>query len=295
MIELSNISEFESPVDSLKRIKYQTLPIAQNTSAPEPHGFLPNCYSALVEEIPVAISINDISHAVMMVTPCALEQFALGFAFSEYLIESVNDVRDIEIEQITQDYGNSLALNLTLSPKCFYQFKVVRKTRLGATGCGLCGVESLEHAFPSLPILPVCDVISPELLPPLRQRLSDLQTLGRESGAIHAALLLSASGEILVCMEDIGRHNALDKVLGFALSQQIDLHQHSVVLSSRCSTELVQKAVRAKLSRLIHLASPSNMAVMMARQSGLHLIHLPKQDVPRQYSPVSLTENDLHE
>jgi len=148
----------------------------------------------------------------------------------------------------------------------------------------------LEKAFPDLDKLQTCDPISSDLLPSLRQQLSDLQTLGRESGAIHAALLLSPTGEVISCMEDIGRHNALDKVIGYALSHEIDLYQCSVVLSSRCSSELVQKAVRAGLSRLIHLASPSNMAVTMARKSGLHLIHLPKQDAPRQYSPVSKDE-----
>jgi FdhD protein len=239
----------------------------------------------LVEEVPLAISIHDISYAVMMVTPINLDAFVVGFARSEGLIKHISDIRDLDIQRIQTPPGiDSIAINLTLSPRQFAQFKQKRHTHLGATGCGLCGIESLTQAIPTLATLPPCQAIEATALMTLRTRFSEFQILGNKTGAVHGALLLSPNGDPLVCMEDIGRHNALDKVIGYAQQQNINLQDHSVLMSSRCSTELVQKAVRVGLSRLIHLASPSTLAVKLAQHYGLTLIHLPKQDAPRVYA-----------
>ena len=239
----------------------------------------------LVEEVPLAISINDISYAVMMVTPINLDAFVVGFARSEGLIEQINDIRDLDIQPTQTPPGiDSIAINVALSPRRFTQFKQKRQTHLGATGCGLCGIESLTQAIPSLAALPPCQVMEETALIALKSRLSEFQILGNKTGAVHSALLISPDGSPIVCMEDIGRHNALDKVIGYALQQDINLQNHSVLMSSRCSTELVQKAVRVGLSRLIHLASPSTLAVKLAQHYGLTLIHLPKQDAPRVYA-----------
>lgn len=239
----------------------------------------------LVEEVPLALSINDISYAVMMVTPVNLEAFVVGFARSEGIIEHINDIRDIDV-QLSQTHPDieSVAINLELSPRRFSQFKQRRQTHLGATGCGLCGIESLTQAIPVLPRLQASQAIKETDLLTLRSRLSEFQALGNKTGAVHAALLISPQGEPIVCMEDIGRHNALDKIIGYALQQDINLHNYSVLMSSRCSTELVQKAVRVGLSRLIHLASPSTLAVKLAQHYGLTLIHLPKHDTPRMFA-----------
>ena len=236
----------------------------------------------LVEEVPLAISINDISHAVMMVTPNQLDAFVIGFARSEGIIEQISDVRDLEVETTKIPPNiDSIAINLTLSSRRFANFKQKKQAHLGTTGCGLCGIESLPQAIPSLPKLPLSKPIAESTLMSLKTRLADYQTLGKQTGAVHAALLVSPDGTPLICMEDIGRHNALDKVIGYALQQNINLHNYSVLMTSRCSTELVQKAVRVGLSRLVHLASPSTLAVTLAEHYGLTLIHLPKQDSPR--------------
>ncbi|MBU1293778.1 MAG: formate dehydrogenase accessory sulfurtransferase FdhD [Gammaproteobacteria bacterium] len=245
----------------------------------------------LVEEMPLAISINDISYAVMMVTPVNLEAFVIGFARSEGIIEHINDIRDIAV-QLTQTPPDidCIAINLELSPRRFAQFKKRRQTHLGATGCGLCGIESLTQAIPILPKLQPSQAIKEANLIALRPRLGEYQILGNKTGAVHAALLISPEGEPILCMEDIGRHNALDKVIGYALQQNINLHNYSVLMSSRCSTELIQKAVRVGLSRLIHLASPSTLAVKLAQHYGLTLIHLPKQDAPRLFASSAKPE-----
>jgi FdhD protein len=245
----------------------------------------------LVEEVPLVISINDISYAIMMVTPVNLEAFVIGFARSEGIIEHINDIRDIAV-QLTQTPPDidCIAINLELSPRRFAQFKKRRQTHLGATGCGLCGIESLTQAIPILPKLQPSQAIKEANLIALRPRLGEYQILGNKTGAVHAALLISPEGEPILCMEDIGRHNALDKVIGYALQQNINLHNYSVLMSSRCSTELIQKAVRVGLSRLIHLASPSTLAVKLAQHYGLTLIHLPKQDAPRLFASSAKPE-----
>lgn len=243
---------------------------------------------SLVEEVPVAITVNGIAHAVMMTTPIHLDAFVIGFALSEGLIDNIAEVRDLTLQKIDNNVAettiSSLSINLKISPRKLNDFKQTKQARLGATGCGICGVESIRHALPELNALRKSNDVNEGDLFNLRELLFSHQRLGKTTGAIHAALLLSEQNQPIICMEDIGRHNALDKIIGYALMNNIDLHNHSVVMSSRCSTELIQKAVRAGLSRLIHLASPSTLAVTLAKQSNLTLIHLPKKDAPRIFS-----------
>jgi FdhD protein len=250
----------------------------------------------LVEEMPLAISINGIAYAVMMMTPIHLENFVIGFVLSEGIIEHLNEIRDIDIQSTsTPPNIDSISINLDISPRRFALFKQKKQTHLGATGCGLCGVESLTQAIPTLSRLKPSPPINDDVLTTLRHQLSEHQVLGNKTGAIHAALLLSPQHDVICCMEDIGRHNTLDKVIGYALKHDIQLHNHTVLMSSRCSTELVQKAVCVGLSHLVHLASPSTLAVKLARQYGLTLIHLPKKDAPRIFACSTTPELGLED
>ena len=238
--------------------------------------------TSLVEETPIAISVNGISYAVMMASPIDLDSFIVGFALSEGIIEQLSDVRDIHIDKIGIQLDiESITINLEISSRRFAYFKQKKQTHLGATGCGLCGIESLTQAIPVLNKLSPSQPLKVAELESLRDQLSEHQILGSKTGAIHAALLISPDNQVICCMEDIGRHNTLDKVIGYALQHDINLHQHNVLMSSRCSTELIQKAVRVGLSHLTHLASPSTLAVRLAKHYGLTLIHLPKKDAPR--------------
>jgi FdhD protein len=252
--------------------------------------------TTLVEETPLAISVNGIAYAVMMVTPVNLNEFVIGFALSEGIIEHLSDIRDINTEIIKSQLDiESVSINVEVSSRRFVHFKQKKQTHLGATGCGLCGIESLTQAIPILAkLIPSQPVKSNELIS-LRSQLGKHQILGQKTGAIHAALLISPDNKIICCMEDIGRHNALDKIIGYALKNAINLHDHNVLMSSRCSTELVQKAVRVGLSHLTHLASPSTLAVKLARHYGLTLIHLPKQDAPRIFAPFTQLKDTVDE
>lgn len=238
--------------------------------------------AVLAEECALAISYNGISYAVMMVSPSALEDFVAGFSLTSAVVQSIDEIYDIRIE------GEGIALHaeVDIGNRAFWSLKQQRRNLAGTTGCGLCGVEALEQALPELRSL------TPGRLPPaehfvdLRQRINEAQELARRSGALHAALFVDAAGEVRLCREDIGRHNALDKLIGALLREGHDPRAGFAVVTSRCSLELIHKAVRAGLSTLVSLSAPTTLTVEWARRHHLNLIHLPHHSAPRVYSPA---------
>ena len=238
--------------------------------------------AALASECALAISFNGLNHAVMLSSPSDLEDFALGFSLSNGLISSIDDVYGIDVS----GSGERYQVDLSISSRAFQALKRQRRQLAGSSGCGLCGVEALEQALPSLPLL------APAALPPgehftgLRERISTAQSLARDSGALHAALYLDSQGEIRLCREDVGRHNALDKLIGALYRQGLDPRQGCVLITSRCGLELIHKAVRARIGTLVSLSAPTTLSVDWARQHQLNLIHLPHHSAPRVYSHV---------
>lgn len=153
----------------------------------------------------------------------------------------------------------------------------------GRTGCGLCGIESLEAAIPKLPPLAASPLPNIDTLMGLRAQLPDWQKLNRDCGALHAAFFADLQGQILHASEDVGRHNALDKLLGW--HHRHNLPQGMMLVTSRCSIELILKMVRTHNPTLITLSAPTVLAVEQARHYQLNLIHLPYQQQPRIYAP----------
>ncbi|WP_295803019.1 formate dehydrogenase accessory sulfurtransferase FdhD [uncultured Microbulbifer sp.] len=255
----------------------------------------------LASEAAVAISFNGINHAVMMATPCDLEDFAIGFSLCNGIATSAHQVLDVE----TAFVENAVTLDITLNQRAMQQFRQARRALAGTSGCGLCGVEALEQALAP----PGAAVGAPGSLYPQRQtpaalpalaHLRELRQRFRESqqqrcsrGAMHAALFVDGDGNTRACREDIGRHNALDKLLGACARESIGLEGGFVAITSRCSLELVQKAVRAGVSTLVSLASPSDLCVRWAQQYHLNLIHMTSQDSPRVYSPAPVEAKRL--
>jgi FdhD protein len=249
------------------------------SAAPEAHTS-----AALAEEVALALSFNGINHSVMMVTPNDVADFIRGFSLSSALVPSIDDIYDIQL----QPAASSINAEVTISNRAFWAMKQQRRTLAGTSGCGLCGVEALDQALPEIVSL------SPSALPPaehlhgLRSRIEQAQTLARDSGAVHAALYVDAHGEIALCREDIGRHNALDKLIGALHSQALARNKGFAVVTSRCSLELIHKALRAGIGTLVSLSAPTSLSVQWARQHQLNLIHLPKHSAPRVYSPQAL-------
>ena len=230
----------------------------------------------LVDEVPLAIAINDISYAVMLVSPMELEDFVVGFLHSESVIANDRDIHEIVIEP----HANSMIANVTIANRCLAKLNETKRILKGTSGCGLCGTKALEQAFPDLAPLSPSKPFSLKKAKSLKNNLRQWQRHGRESGALHAAFWLDSQGNIVQCREDIGRHNALDKLIGYLLRCRPPTKGAAILVTSRCSVELVQKTILAGVENLISLASPSKLAVEMAQSHGLHLIHIPKRDQP---------------
>jgi FdhD protein len=232
----------------------------------------------LPDEAALALSFNGLAHSVMMVSPVNMEDFALGFSLSNGLVGSADDVYDLRLSGA----GERWQAELEISSRAFWQLKTQRRGLAGTSGCGLCGVEALSQALPDLPDLPPSDLPGLQALSGLRERITEQQRLGHSSGAVHAALFADTTGNILLCREDIGRHNALDKLIGALVSH--GMPQGFAIVTSRCSLELIHKAIRARIGTLVCLSAPTSTSVAWARRHGLNLVHLPGRAAPRVYS-----------
>ncbi|GAB3471493.1 formate dehydrogenase accessory sulfurtransferase FdhD [Azotobacter salinestris] len=236
----------------------------------------------LATECALAISYNGLNHAVMMVTPEALEDFVHGFTLTAGIIDSADEVYDLRLVEGAEAWR----AEVEIASRAFWQLKRQRRQLAGSSGCGVCGVEALEQALPQLPAL------EPVPLPPaghlqgLRESIAAEQRLARHSGALHAALFVDEAGEIRLCREDIGRHNALDKLIGALGRERLEPGRGFAVVTSRCGVELLHKAVRAGIGTLVGLSAPTALTVDWARHHHLNLIHLPHHSAARVYSPV---------
>lgn len=238
--------------------------------------------TALAEEVALAIAYNGISQAVMLVTPTDLEDFIVGFSLGSGIVSERSDIYDLQLS----GSGSALYAQVNIASRAFWNLKQQRRQLAGTSGCGLCGVEAVEQALPQLPVLPGAPLPPAEWLEGLRQRINAFQPLGQHCGAVHAAVFMNNQGELLLGREDIGRHNALDKLIGALVRQDIPTAGGVAIVTSRCSLELIQKTLRAGIQTLVSLSSPTGLALQWARRHNLNLIHLPHKSAPRVYSPA---------
>ncbi|MDB6145548.1 MAG: fdhD [Pseudomonas sp.] len=236
----------------------------------------------LAAETALAISFNGLSQAVMMVSPGNIEDFVRGFSLSNDIVHDLDEIYDVRLTHFDQ----ACQADVQISSRAFWQLKDHRRQMAGTSGCGLCGVEALEQALPQLKILEPAPLPPAEHLEGLRAKIEDAQQLARNSGALHAALYFDGEGAVQLCREDIGRHNALDKLIGAMKSTGIDTRQGFIVVTSRCSLELIHKAVRGGFGTLVSLSAPTALTVQWARKHRLNLIHVPHRNAPRIYSPA---------
>lgn len=238
--------------------------------------------TALAEEVALAIAYNGISQAVMLVSPSDLEDFIVGFSLGSGIIASPDEIYDLKLS----GSGSAQYAQVEIASRAFWNLKQQRRQMAGTSGCGLCGVEAVEQALPDLNVLPGAPLPPAIWLEGLRQRIGAFQPLGQHCGAVHAALFMDSNGELLLGREDIGRHNALDKLIGALIRQGIPLTGGIAIVTSRCSLELIQKVLRAGIQTLVSLSSPTGLALQWARRHNLNLIHLPQHSAPRVYSPA---------
>lgn len=235
----------------------------------------------LAEECALAIAYNGISQAVMMVTPADLEDYVVGFSLGSGIVEQADDIYDIQISGT----GEGRQAEVEIASRAFWKLKEQRRQLPGNASCGLCGVEALEQALPQLPSLTAAPLPPAHWLDNLRQRISEFQVLGQSCGAVHAALFMDADGEIRLSREDIGRHNALDKLIGAINRSGLNVAGGVAVVTSRCSLELIHKVQRAGIATLVSLSAPTGLATSWAQRHNLNLIHIPHRSPPRVYSP----------
>ncbi|MDZ7862260.1 formate dehydrogenase accessory sulfurtransferase FdhD [Acidovorax sp.] len=239
-------------------------------------------------EVPVSLVFNGIAHAVMMATPQDLESFALGFALSEGILDSPVDCYGVEVETVQTLAVPCAAVQMEISARCFARLKERRRSLVGATGCGLCGVESLDALDLLLPPMApqawLAQLPTGVLLAALAA-MPQRQVLNAACGALHAAGWVRADGVLTDVLEDVGRHNALDKLLGH-LARADRLHEPGlVVMTSRASYELVRKCARLHIPALATISAPTALAIQVAQAAGLTLWGLCRGEQAVRYCP----------
>ena len=220
----------------------------------------------VVEEVPVALVYNGISHAVMLATPAELPDLALGFSLSEGILTHPAELYDLECRA----GAGGIEVHLEIASSRFMALKERRRTLAGRTGCGLCGVDSLAAVARPLPPLRVRTApLNTFAIGAALAEMPGLQRLWESTGAVHAAAWADPTGRILALREDVGRHNALDKLLGHLAQGSYDLASGFVLVSSRASYEMVQKTASQGLNCLVAVSAPSALAVRLAQDAGL--------------------------
>lgn len=219
-------------------------------------------------EAPVALVYNGISHAVMMATPADLEDFALGFSLSEGVIARATDCYGIDIKE-GQD---GISVHLEIASAAFLGLKERRRTLAGRTGCGLCGVDSLRQVHRSLPVVAPARGLHAAGVRRALAAIGAEQPMNRQTGAFHAAAWCAMDGGLRLVREDIGRHNALDKVIGAMARAGERPAEGFLLVTSRLSFEMAQKAIMAGVPALVGMSAPTTAAIDLAEQAGMTLL-----------------------
>ncbi len=227
-----------------------------------------------VAEAPVALEFNGLAYAVMMATPADLEDFATGFALTEGLAANAGEVVDLAVAEVEKGW----IVRAALTGLGAEQLGERVRARVAESSCGLCGIENLEAVARPLPPVAAHDALDPAAIFAALAAIKHRQPLGLATGASHAAAWADPAGAILCLREDVGRHNALDKLVGAMAREGLELSPGFVLSTARCSYEIVEKAARAGATSLVTVSLPTSMAVDRASAAGLSLWALARDD-----------------
>jgi FdhD protein len=243
-------------------------------------GYLTTAVDDIAEEIAVALVYNGISHVVMMSTPNDLADLAIGFSLSERIVNDASEILDI----CASEQALGIELNITVTSRAVWRLKQQRRNMTGRTGCGLCGAESLQQAMNNQ-ITPSNTRQQNKQLPgelseftnlAIQKALTHLQAhqlLQQRTGAVHCAAWCDKNGNITLIREDIGRHNALDKLIGALNTSNIIInHSSFLLISSRASYEMISKAQVAGINMLVAVSAPTALAINIAKNTGMTLV-----------------------
>jgi formate dehydrogenase accessory protein FdhD len=259
-------------------------PVLQNTtSAPTSaevpvqrwkNGQLTRTTDFVTEEVPVALVYHGVPHVVMLASPADLEDYAVGFTVSEGLVGSPSEIQSVEVERAAE----SIEVRIGIAGERFSELLRRRRNLTGRSGCGLCGAETVEEAIrPPVQVAKGPTVTSADMHAALVQ-LESLQPINSRTGSIHAAAWVVPGRGIQFVREDVGRHNALDKVIGALVRSNTDVAAGYAVITSRASFEMVQKAAAAGITFVVAVSAPTALAIRMAEQTGLTLVGFARRD-----------------
>jgi FdhD protein len=229
---------------------------------------------AIPEETAIAFTFNTATYAVMMATPQDLEDFAVGFSLTEGVISSINAIDSIDI--VEEEAG--IELRIWLKAADAVEFLGRRRKMAGPTGCGLCGIESLVEAMRPPPDVVKGRVFTPNQIMTAVDSLFPMQVLNRETRAVHAAGFWTPERGLVAVREDVGRHNALDKLAGALARDGATAREGLVVLTSRVSVEMVQKSAAIGAPTIVAVSAPTALAVRMAEACGMTLVAIARKD-----------------
>jgi FdhD protein len=229
---------------------------------------------SIPEETAVALTYNGGTYAVMMATPQDLRDFAVGFSLSEGVIESLADIDSLDIVRL----NDGVELRIWLSKPRADRLQDRRRYIAGPTGCGLCGIESIAEALRPAAVIGYDREFSPEQIMVAMRHLPPLQKINIETRAVHAAAFWNAASGIVALREDVGRHNALDKLAGALAQAPVVVSEGIILLTSRVSVEMVQKSTAIGASVMVSVSAPTALAVRMADAAGITLVAIARAD-----------------
>ena len=237
-------------------------------------GTLADTTDLVAEETPVALVYHDVPHVVMLATPADLEDYAFGFTLSEGLVASADEIRGVEV--IPGEASTDVKISVAWER--FTELLQRRRNLAGRTGCGLCGAETAEDAIRECQVVPAGVTVTATELHEAMAQLSALQLINARTGSVHAAAWVVPGRGIQVVREDVGRHNALDKTIGALARARADFAAGYMIITSRASYEMVQKAATVGVSLLVAFSAPTAFAVRLAKRSGLTLVAFARAD-----------------
>jgi FdhD protein len=251
-----------------------TAPTALTLTALRPDGSTRTVDRPFAPEIPVALEYNGLSYAVMMASPTDLEDFITGFALTEGLAPRVEDVTGIDLAET--DLG--WIARATITSLALEKLQERVRSRVAESSCGLCGIDNLEAVARPLPPVAAHTPIDPAAIFRALEALREHQPGNRATGGMHAAAYVDSAGEIVIVREDVGRHNALDKLVGAMARSGRSMAGGFILSTARCSYEIVEKTVRAGATSLVTISVPTSMAAARAEAAGLSLFALARPD-----------------
>ena len=258
MVDSALADELTNSADSLKQVSVLRVRDGEQTIATD----------LIAVEVPVALEYNGISHVVMLASPANLENFALGFSLSEGIIQQASELYACEVEATAAGW----LVHLEIAAERFMLLKERRRNLAGRTGCGLCGTESLEQVTRCKTVVSHRHHFTEAAILNGMHAMQNLQPMQKQSGATHAAAWMTAQGQIECVREDVGRHNALDKLIGVMAEQKQDFTAGVLLITSRASYEMVQKAAIMNVGVIAAISAPTSFAVELAEQTEVTLM-----------------------